>query len=125
MPTLSTWTRGHCALMGDAAHPFLPFQGQGAAQAIEDGVTLSALLPLGTTVEEVRGRLELYVKARFERVVCIQEVSRIGGKESEEEAKKGNLVLKMAGFNFGHDARAVAEGLLRGSLEGVDLQVGA
>ena len=31
-------------LLGDACHPMLPFVAQGAAQAIEDGVTLTACL---------------------------------------------------------------------------------
>ena len=31
-------------LLGDAAHPLLPHTGQGAAQAIVDGVTLGRLL---------------------------------------------------------------------------------
>jgi 2-polyprenyl-6-methoxyphenol hydroxylase-like FAD-dependent oxidoreductase len=35
-PSLNTWVNGKCALLGDAAHPFLPHQGQGGAQAMED-----------------------------------------------------------------------------------------
>ena len=31
------WTRGRVTLLGDAAHPMLPYLGQGACQAIEDG----------------------------------------------------------------------------------------
>jgi salicylate hydroxylase len=30
--------------LGDACHPMLPFMAQGAAQAIEDGATLTACL---------------------------------------------------------------------------------
>lgn len=32
------------ALLGDASHPTLPYQGQGAAMAVEDGAILGALL---------------------------------------------------------------------------------
>ena len=31
-------------VLGDAAHPMLPYLGQGACQAIEDGVVLAAAL---------------------------------------------------------------------------------
>ena len=32
----SRWVDGRAALMGDAAHPMLPFIAQGAAMAVED-----------------------------------------------------------------------------------------
>ncbi|HKA64348.1 MAG TPA: FAD-dependent monooxygenase [Methyloceanibacter sp.] len=39
---LPRWTNGRMALLGDAAHPVLPYLAQGAALAIEDAVTLAA-----------------------------------------------------------------------------------
>jgi salicylate hydroxylase len=30
------WVRGRCALLGDAAHPMMPDQSQGACMAFED-----------------------------------------------------------------------------------------
>ena len=41
---LSSWTRGRITLLGDAAHPMLPFLGLGAALAIEDAVVLAMAL---------------------------------------------------------------------------------
>jgi 2-polyprenyl-6-methoxyphenol hydroxylase-like FAD-dependent oxidoreductase len=38
------WTRGRVTVLGDAAHPMLPYLGQGACQAIEDGAVLAAAL---------------------------------------------------------------------------------
>ncbi|KAK6828370.1 hypothetical protein PG987_011711 [Apiospora arundinis] len=42
--SLDKWTKGPVALLGDATHPTLPYQGQGAAMAVEDGVILGQLL---------------------------------------------------------------------------------
>jgi salicylate hydroxylase len=39
-PPLAAWGKGHATLLGDAAHPMLPFMAQGAAAAIEDAVAL-------------------------------------------------------------------------------------
>ena len=38
------WTRGRATVLGDAAHPMLPYLGQGACQSIEDGCVLAAAL---------------------------------------------------------------------------------
>ena len=35
------WVAGRVAILGDAAHPMLPFFAQGAGQAIEDGAVLA------------------------------------------------------------------------------------
>jgi 2-polyprenyl-6-methoxyphenol hydroxylase-like FAD-dependent oxidoreductase len=35
---LPRWSVGRVTLLGDAAHPMLPFMAQGAAQALEDGM---------------------------------------------------------------------------------------
>ncbi|KAJ7613987.1 FAD/NAD(P)-binding domain-containing protein [Roridomyces roridus] len=67
VPILPTWIRGRAALLGDAAHGTLPLLGQGVAMAIEDAVVLGALLPSGTTREEIPIRLEAYQKLRKER----------------------------------------------------------
>jgi salicylate hydroxylase len=44
LPKLRSWTRSRMALLGDAAHPVLPYLAQGAALAIEDAVTLASCL---------------------------------------------------------------------------------
>ena len=41
------WTRGRVTVLGDAAHPMLPYLGQGACQAIEDGAVLATALTRG------------------------------------------------------------------------------
>ena len=44
MSELEKWTRDSVALLGDACHPTLPYQAQGAAMAVEDGAALGVLL---------------------------------------------------------------------------------
>ena len=57
-PPLKRWSRGAVTLLGDAAHPMMPFLAQGAAQAIEDADALGrAFRQLGASVESVFARL--------------------------------------------------------------------
>lgn len=41
---LSQWTKNRVTLLGDAAHPMLPFMAQGSAMALEDSVVLARTL---------------------------------------------------------------------------------
>lgn len=87
MEKMPKWNQGKLALLGDAAHPFLPHQGQGAGVAIEDAASLSVVLPLGAPVTEIPERLELYNKIRYERAHQIQEFSRLIGQDKTEDRK--------------------------------------
>ncbi|KAK8191518.1 uncharacterized protein BKA78DRAFT_282581 [Phyllosticta capitalensis] len=97
---LETWINDKLALLGDAAHPFLPHQGQGAGQAIEDAAALGVVLPKGTKPEDVPQRLELFFKFRYERATNIQSFSREMGKD--QTAEDINMQAHME-YNFGHD----------------------
>lgn len=46
-PVAPVWQRGGVAILGDAAHPTLPFMAQGANLALEDAVSLAAHLGRG------------------------------------------------------------------------------
>jgi salicylate hydroxylase len=76
---LTHWVRGRLALLGDAAHPMLPHLGQGANQAIEDGMALATLL---STVGRDRPQqaLALYEGLRRERTSAVQTGARENGK---------------------------------------------
>ncbi|KAH7014592.1 uncharacterized protein B0I36DRAFT_355783 [Microdochium trichocladiopsis] len=103
MERIKNWYNGKAVLLGDAAHPFLPHQGQGAGVAMEDAVALSALLPLGVTPEDIPERLALYQKLRDERAHRIQEISRMMGEDMDEEARKNFDMFKFTAYNYGHD----------------------
>jgi 2-polyprenyl-6-methoxyphenol hydroxylase-like FAD-dependent oxidoreductase len=87
MPILPTWINERLALLGDAAHPFLPHQGQGGGCAIEDAASLAVCFPADTPVSEVPARLKLYEKIRYERANRIQEYSRIAGHDLRDNVK--------------------------------------
>jgi hypothetical protein len=103
MDQLPTWISGRLALIGDAAHPFLPHQGQGGAIAIEDAASVAALLPQGTTRDEVPERLKLYEQCRMERAHKIQEYTRISGRDLDDSSRSEFDMLQFTFYNFGHD----------------------
>jgi salicylate hydroxylase len=62
---LPRWSMGRVTLLGDAAHPTLPFLASGAVMAIEDGFVLArALERYAVDLEEA---LKAYERARLER----------------------------------------------------------
>jgi salicylate hydroxylase len=72
---LSGWGRDRITLVGDAAHPMLPFGAQGANQAIEDAVVLAACLRRADT-GSVAQALRAYERLRGPRVAVVHELSR-------------------------------------------------
>src|SRR5215213_10230873 len=68
-----SWGEGPITLLGDAAHPMLPFMAQGACQAIEDGAVLAACLRL--IPDPVRA-LRQYEELRQERTATVQLAAR-------------------------------------------------
>lgn len=73
---LGTYTRGRAVLVGDAAHPMTPFQGQGATQAIEDAEGLCLLLHDGVNAENVFSILRTWDSVRRPRASQVQKNSR-------------------------------------------------
>lgn len=75
---LPSWSQGNVTLLGDAAHPVLPFLGHGAVLAIEDGVVLARALSAAGNVSEA---LRRYEKARMQRAAFVVIESRKAGKQ--------------------------------------------
>lgn len=76
-PPLESWTRGRVTLLGDAAHPMLPFMGQGAAQSIEDGLVLARCL--AAEPDDPQHAVHAYTACRQQRTAAVQAGSRAAG----------------------------------------------
>jgi salicylate hydroxylase len=77
---IPAWTRGRTTILGDAAHPMLPYLGQGAGQAIEDGCVLAAALhQLGA---DPSAALQLYERSRRPRASRVVLTSRSRGDDN-------------------------------------------
>lgn len=68
---MERWSEGNATLLGDAAHPMVPFMAQGACMAIEDAVVLARALE-GADRVSAPERLKRYERARLERTANIQ-----------------------------------------------------
>ncbi|WP_295529673.1 FAD-dependent monooxygenase [uncultured Pseudacidovorax sp.] len=90
---------GRVALLGDAAHPMLPYLAQGAGMAIEDAVTLAQQLR-GCTSAEVPQALARYAQARWARNGQVQARARRNGRifHLGGPARWGrDMVMRLAG----------------------------
>ncbi|NDZ16559.1 salicylate hydroxylase [Variovorax sp. WS11] len=94
---MPAWAAGRMALLGDAAHPMLPFMAQGAGMAIEDAVVLARHLE-GVAMRDIAGALQRYERARIERTSQIQ----LGSRGNNWLREGGN-----ADWVYGYDAWAV------------------
>ncbi len=77
-PPLERWTRGRVTLLGDAAHPMLPYMAQGASQSIEDAYVLAHCLAAGRDNPEAA--LARYAVRRYARTAAVQAASREAGR---------------------------------------------
>jgi salicylate hydroxylase len=68
--------RARIALLGDAAHPVLPFLAQGGALAVEDAAALAAAL---AGEADVPAALRAYARSRLRRVRRVQRAARRTG----------------------------------------------
>jgi salicylate hydroxylase len=71
---LPRWSAGRITLLGDAAHPMLPFLAQGGAMAMEDGYVLAE--SLRSRPADVPAALLKYEALRKDRTTRVQLGSR-------------------------------------------------
>lgn len=115
---LPRWTEGRVTLLGDACHAMLPFMAQGAAQSIEDGATLAAVLK--AMADDLPGALRRYEEIRKPRTTRLQQASaanrvRFHLPDGPEQQQRDALMAQSAdrsipniGWLYGHDAAVVS-----------------
>ncbi len=89
---LDTWTRGRVTLLGDAAHPTLPFMAQGAAMSIEDGAILARAIEQSASPAAGLMRYEQARRGRTSAIVlrsraATQLYQRLNGDKQEERSQ--------------------------------------
>ncbi|KAJ6627398.1 salicylate hydroxylase [Mycena sp. CBHHK59/15] len=110
------WFRGKACLLGDAAHPMMPHQSQGACQAIEDAAALGIIFSdKYNFTENITAGLALYETIRKPRATRVQSASakatenlneRIGftsmtAPDAELAAAEGKLTInEMNGYKM-------------------------
>lgn len=116
---LARWSVGRVTLLGDACHPMLPFMTQGAAQAMEDGMTLAACL---SKIVEIPKALARYQELRLPRTSFVRSLSAAnkarfhlpdGPEQAARDAKMAaggtDFSIKAIGWLYGYDAETVVE----------------
>lgn len=106
LPSIPRWVSrgGRVVLLGDAAHAMLPFLSQGAAQAIEDGATLSQELDKCESLDELPELLRNYEKLRKQRTETIQQGARKHGatwhySDGPQQEERDRLMRAKGGEN--------------------------
>ena len=116
---LPHWSVGRVTLLGDAAHPMLPFMAQGAAQALEDGVSLTTCLG---KIGDVATAFAQYEKLRLPRTSRMQAMSAAdksrkhlpdGSAQQERDAKMAAATtypsIKAIAWVYNYDAAVAVE----------------
>jgi salicylate hydroxylase len=94
---LRSWGAGRVTLVGDAAHPMLPYLAQGAAQAIEDAAALERAL---SGSHDIAAAFAAYENARRARASRVQAASRRQGDiyhMREPAALARDIVMRLLG----------------------------
>lgn len=86
---MPAWSEGNATLLGDAAHPMLPFLSQGAAMAIEDAYVLAG--SLSASADDVPSALTVYEAERIPRTSRVLLESRARGQTYHMQSRLGQM----------------------------------
>jgi salicylate hydroxylase len=92
-PVAPVWGEGRLAVLGDAAHPTLPFMAQGASLALEDAWALPAAL---AAAPDIAGALVMYQAARHQRARDVVEAANGNAWKYHLSLKPVRLAAHMA-----------------------------
>ena len=101
---LESWGRGRITLLGDAAHPMLPYLGQGACMAVEDACILAEAIVRAP--DDLEAALRDYERLRMPRTSRAQIGSRFRAQQNHLASPFARFRrdLRMAFTNrFGRD----------------------
>ena len=99
-PVLPRWSSGAMAMLGDAAHPTLPFMAQGANMALEDAFVLARHMAGADTLESAFLAYEADRKARCTRIVAAAQANARNYHLGGLRRRVAHMALRAAGrFN--------------------------
>jgi salicylate hydroxylase len=119
---LHRWSTDRLTLLGDAAHPMLPFMAQGANQAIEDAMDLAACLAEARP-ETAPAALRRYQSLRVPRTAALQSGSRSSADDlhlgdgaaqhARDEALRRSAALHHRTWLYAYDTEDIRSPLAR------------
>ena len=106
-PVARVWQNGQMALLGDAAHPTLPFLAQGANMALEDAWALAACLDADPDQPQALARYQALRHPRATRVIAAADGN------ARKYHLRNPLLRGAAHLGLGILGRAAPEAMLR------------
>ncbi|KAE9961681.1 hypothetical protein BLS_001539 [Venturia inaequalis] len=133
-----SWTSPGARIVqiGDSAHAFHPAAGTGAAQAMEDAITIASCLQIGGK-DSIQQSVKTHVMLRFVRTACAQKVGLFNADLMQDadwnkvEISPSRAMPKLPAWNFSHNPERytyenydkVVEGICSGAKYITDLDI--
>lgn len=96
-PVAARWHGHGAAILGDAAHPTLPFLAQGANMALEDAWVLAAMLAAQDSAEAAFAAYQLARRDRVTRIVAAANANARNYHLKGPMRLAGHLALRLSG----------------------------
>ncbi|MDA0823986.1 MAG: FAD-dependent monooxygenase [Proteobacteria bacterium] len=98
---LESWSSARTTLLGDAAHPMVPYLAQGSVMAIEDAWVLAHCI---ATINDPGNALQTYEAARLERTANIQRAAWKQGQLTHAVGRGNDMSERRDGGGFADSA---------------------